>query len=328
MFYRRGFTLVELLVVIAIIGVLVAILLPAVQAAREAARRSSCSNNLKQVVLAVHSFCDTSGPAKRMPWLTDTTPGCPTQAHIQSLFYAILPQLEQGNLYHQYNPKDPPSYYRNSATNPGLGASVVPTFICPSDGSNDETDRYIVFNSVNPAPPPPFEQSFATRYATSNYAANGLVFRQNRASFATVKDGSSNTILFAERYRRCGNWVCMWAYGGNANVNPSFAFLPLPGGANTQMFAPDQPLRLDPSGRAIGKIGFDLAGPGTIAFSVPFQVQPQDSACDFRLAQTPHSVMLVALGDGSVRGISPTISQQIFWGACTPRGGELLGADW
>jgi prepilin-type N-terminal cleavage/methylation domain-containing protein len=325
---HHAFSLVELLVVIAVIGILIALLLPAVQAAREAARRTSCANNLKQVVLAVHGFADTNGQGKRMPWLTDTTAEGPTRAHIQSLFFAILPYVEQMNLHRSYNASDPQSYYRNSATNPGLGATVIKTFNCPSDGSNDETERYVVFNGINPAPPPPYEQFFQTLYVTSNYAANGLVFRTNKASLAQLKDGTSNTVLFAERYRRCGPSACMWAYGGNANVNPSFAFLPLPGGASTGMFAPDVPIRLNSVGQVLGKIGLETNLPGMITVQAPFQVQPLDEACDFRRAQTPHAVMLVGMGDGSVRGVSGTISQKTFWEACTPRGGEALGADW
>src|SRR5262245_44541474 len=97
----RAFTLVELLIVIAVIGVLVALLLPAVQIARESARRLSCQNNVKQVVLALHTCSDAR--RGRMPWLTDTTPGTPTGAHIQSLFYALLPHIEEDNLFELYD---------------------------------------------------------------------------------------------------------------------------------------------------------------------------------------------------------------------------------
>src|SRR3954470_21629577 len=106
---RPAFTLVELLVVIAIIGMLVALLLPAIQAAREAARRFSCLNNLRQIALATQNYSDAHGGP--MPWLTDTMPGAPTGAQIQSLFYALLPYVEEENLHDQWDSTDPTSYY-------------------------------------------------------------------------------------------------------------------------------------------------------------------------------------------------------------------------
>ena len=156
------------------------------------------------------------------------------------------------------------------------------------------------------------------------------MFRTNKARYPiTLEDGTSGTILFAERYRLCDGWTTQWAYGGNSNVNPSFGFLPLPGGANTNMFAPDQPLRLDPSGRVYGKVGLDFAGPGTVTMPVAFQQQPRQADCDSRLPQTAHTGgMQVAMGDGSVRSVTPGISQWTFWAACTPAGAEALGSDW
>ena len=259
---RSGFTLVELLVVIAIIGILVALLLPAIQAAREASRRISCESNLKQIALATQSYSD----ARRghMPWLTDTTPGTPTGAHIQSFFYAILPHIEEENLHDQFDATDPTSYYGDSAGKPGLGAHSVKLYNCPSDGSDSGNETYTLTNTVTPAPPPPFQSPFDSHYACSNYAANGLVFRKNTAKFTkTFRDGTSHTILFGERYRLCNGVSNQWAYGGNGNSNPSFGFLPLPGGATTNQFAPDQPFRLeDTTGYVLGKIGLDADGPG------------------------------------------------------------------
>lgn len=325
---HSGFTLVELLVVIAIIGILVALLLPAIQAAREAARRVSCQNNLKQIALAVHNYSDVRGG--RMPWLTDTTPGTPTGAAVHSLFYALLPYVEEQNLHGQYVATDPTSYYRDSASSPGLGARAVKVFICPSDASDSGSETYTVTNTVVPTPPPPYQSPFDSRYVSSNYAANALVFRTNTARFPkTFQDGTSHTVLFAERYRVCNGQSNQWAYGGNSNTNPSFGFLPLPGGAWTGLFAPDQPLRLDPGGKVYGKVGLDAAGPGTVTVPVAFQQQPGHTDCDSRLPQTAHSGgMQAAMGDGSVRGVSEGVSQQNFWSSCTPAGGEVLEADW
>jgi prepilin-type N-terminal cleavage/methylation domain-containing protein/prepilin-type processing-associated H-X9-DG protein len=325
---RSGFTLIELLVVIAIIGVLVSLLLPGIQAAREASRRIGCSSNIRQIALATQNYADVRGGP--MPWLTDTTPDTPTGAQIQSLFYALLPYIEEENLHDQWDSTDPTSYYGNSAGKPGLGAHSVKLFVCPSDGSDSGNDTYTVTNTVVPAPPPPYQSPFVSYYASSNYAANGLVFRKNTAKFPkTFRDGTSHTILFAERYRLCNGVPNEWAYGGNSNSNPSFGFLPLPGGASTNQFAPDQPLRLDDVGLVYGKVGLDSDGPGKLTVPDAFQSGPGQADCDPRVAQSPHpGTMNVAMADGSVRVMSSNVSQQTFWAACTPAGFEVLDADW
>jgi prepilin-type N-terminal cleavage/methylation domain-containing protein len=120
---RAGFTLVELLVVIAIIGVLVALLLPAVQAAREAARRMQCTNNLRQLALSLHSFHDANSTFPRQP-----SPGGNTG--ISWLCY-VLPYLEQKSLADQFNPSLA-SYASGQNANRVLGRYKIPGFYCPS----------------------------------------------------------------------------------------------------------------------------------------------------------------------------------------------------
>lgn len=116
--HRRAFTLVELLVVIAIIGILVGLLLPAVQSAREAARRMQCSNNLKQIGLGILNY---ESAYKRFP------PGS-IQSNFISGFAGILPHLEQGNIYDRYNF----SLYYTVPAAAEISALQVPTFLCPS----------------------------------------------------------------------------------------------------------------------------------------------------------------------------------------------------
>jgi prepilin-type N-terminal cleavage/methylation domain-containing protein/prepilin-type processing-associated H-X9-DG protein len=324
---RRGFTLIELLVVIAIIAILIGLLLPAVEQVREAAARTQCANNLKQIALALHNYGDTHDGA--LPFLTDTTPGTPTRAHLESLFFALLPFVEQQNLYQAFNPADPTSYNRDSATNPGVTAHPLALFTCPSDSSNSPQDVYQADSVVIPPPPPPFLSFYVGRYASSNYAANGLVFRNNDARLpATFADGLSGTVLVAEQYRFCSNTAFLWGYGGNGNVNPSFAFLSLPGGTSTKKFAPDVPLHTA-GGLVLGKVGQDGPGPGTVTKPVAFQVAPRACDCDPSIPQTPHpGGMQAALADGSVRTVAGATSEYTFWAACTPAGQEVLGPDW
>ncbi|GAB6187662.1 DUF1559 family PulG-like putative transporter [Thermopirellula anaerolimosa] len=140
--FPPGFTLVELLVVIAIIGILIALLLPAVQAAREAARRSQCTNNLKQIALALHNYHDKynvfpslgQGPTAGTPPEEKSTYGG------LSAFVMLLPYLEQTALYNQWQAPQPPRYNAWGPV-PWYGWDFrphnvqVPSILCPSDGS-------------------------------------------------------------------------------------------------------------------------------------------------------------------------------------------------
>jgi type II secretory pathway pseudopilin PulG len=320
--------LIELLVVIAIVAVLLGLLLPAVQKVRESAARTRCCNNLRQLALASHNYSDGNGG--RLPFLTDTTPGTPTGAHLQSVFFALLPYLEQDNVYRMFTRSDPTSYNRDSATNPGATSHVIALYLCPSDPSNPGNATTTAFARAEPTPPPPFLPSFTGRYAATSYAANGMLLRSNTALLpASFSDGVTHTILFAERYQVCGDGGILWGFGSNGKPSPSFAFLPLTPGSSTGQFAPDVPLRLDGAGRVFGKVGQDAPGPGTATRPVPFQVRPGTRECDPSIPQTGHvGAMQVALGDGSVRGLGDTMSQRTFWSAVTPAGGEVLGKDW
>jgi len=144
---RIGFTLVELLVVIAIIGILIALLLPAVQAAREAARRSQCTNNMKQLGLAIHNYVDTAKMLPNGTLIVINADGmASTQARPWSV--AILPYLEQTALYGQYNisvPADTTTLFWHwpgvaaVANNGALGGTVIGTYVCPSAPGSPET---------------------------------------------------------------------------------------------------------------------------------------------------------------------------------------------
>jgi len=126
--FRRGFTLIELLVVIAIIAVLVALLLPAVQQAREAARRSSCKNNLKQLGLAMHNYHDTH---RVFPFGYSAVSGMTHRR--QTWFHMILPFLDQAPMYNLYE-QDTTPFVHQMPKDP-IAGQVVNSLTCPSDGS-------------------------------------------------------------------------------------------------------------------------------------------------------------------------------------------------
>ena len=200
---RRGFTLIELLVVIAIIAVLIALLLPAVQAAREAARRAQCTNNLKQIALAVLNYESSIGAYPPAMLCNGGNIG-------YSSLVRICPYLEQNALYNATNFSvaffDPSNW-----TIPGVALSA---FFCPSDPSGFQTNAGLEFG------PPPFQEAH-THYSgcvgpwnAFNLVANqfgqlstdpqlnryvlGAIIPGGGVTIASVTDGTSNTIMYSE----------------------------------------------------------------------------------------------------------------------------------
>ena len=183
---RPGFTLIELLVVIAIIGILVALLLPAVQMAREAARRTSCANNLKQIGLAMHLYHDTNRvlPAGSLPSFT-------------SGFTAILPFIEKNNTYQLY---DFTQYYA-SPHNQAVLDQQISVFLCPSMF----LPRSVPNSSVNEtgAPTSYLLNEGSRGYMLPNNGVFPLVwpaygYHNAAVRFGDVVDGTSNTFMTGE----------------------------------------------------------------------------------------------------------------------------------
>ena len=166
----RGFTLVELLVVIAIIGVLIALLLPAVQYAREAARRTECGNNLHQIALAAHTYHDALRvlPSGLLNWPTPAGQQSPPMFRAVSLYALMLPQLDNGPLSAQWDFKDPRQNVPSGRT-----ATVLPILICPSDSISSKV--VTTFPMFNPA---------GDRYALTSYGGIGGTrsYHPNRAT--------------------------------------------------------------------------------------------------------------------------------------------------
>ncbi|MCI0360085.1 MAG: DUF1559 domain-containing protein, partial [Planctomycetaceae bacterium] len=191
-----GFTLVELLVVIAIIGVLVALLLPAVQAAREAARRTKCQNNLKQWALAMHNFHDVY---LKFPYFTQVIPNRQTWAPF------VMPYLEQGNLTAGYNLNI--HWYQGG--NLAVTQKLLPVFSCPSDRQNamwlDQTNfvsargNYLVcYGNLTFGSATAVGNGRGIFGLTSVQNAGANQFTPYQSTFATITDGSSNTLLMSE----------------------------------------------------------------------------------------------------------------------------------
>jgi prepilin-type N-terminal cleavage/methylation domain-containing protein len=319
-----GFTLIELLVVIAIIAILIGLLLPAVQKVREAAARTQSSNNLKQMSLALHNMNDTYGvlPLPIGAYPTSGAGVPPSTPMVGTVQYFMLPFIEQDNVYRAQAALHPDSWW--------CGYNIK-TYISPADPS---------------APADGFPDHNRPRAGTS-YAPNEAVFASGLTIVpgfrdghpprtpspvaripATFSDGTSNTIVFAEKYMLCGprsNALATF-YWGETCLNcgsPSSYNLAYQGACNR--------LTQPPAGGSPAMFYQSTTGNGRPLKQVlvPQPKPPPTNGCNPCMLQAPNAAGLqVGLGDGSVRMVSTGVSQFTWSLAVTPNDGLTLGSDW
>lgn len=223
--HARGFTLIELLVVIAIIAVLIALLLPAVQQAREAARRSQCKNNLKQIGLAIHNYHDVHNrvPPGQIATTTAQTNNswCRGGGSFQYAPWTvlILPYIDQGPLYNLFDFDSPFVDSSNSFIDPNrqividAGAQRLVAYQCPSDPGMTRNPTYNSYMGVQGGPPDPAVQQPQCQNTGCNpsnaraHFVNGMIFAASNLDLGAALDGTTNVFLVGESRYNNAHWA-------------------------------------------------------------------------------------------------------------------------
>ncbi len=333
--HRSGFTLVELLVVIAIIGVLVGLLLPAVQTAREAARRMQCSNNLKQVALACHNY---ESAFKKFPpsAILDLSITSTANNGSWGVHGRVLPQLEQSNLFERVDLSIAWDGQRS------IHEVKVPTFACPSDPG---TDRVRVFSDNRPSLyPTSYGFNFGSWFVydpSTRKGGDGMFYPNSFLGFRDCLDGTSNTLFIAE----VKTWTPYTRNGG-----PVTTAMPTTQ-AEAEAVAASGPDFKDtghtewPDGR-VHHSGFTTTLPPNTKVHYTTGGQTYDEM-DFNswqegkngsAGQTTYAMITsrsyhtgmvqVAMLDGSMRTVTDSVDLKIWRSAGTRSGHEVVSQDW
>lgn len=300
----RGFTLVELLLVIAIIGVIVALLLPAVQVAREAARRSSCSNNLRQVGLALHMYHDQH---RRFPFGWDT--------HGTAWSALILPQIEQAGLHARLVFAESAGWGAHPE-NELAACTLIGTLRCPSMSQPQHVDSSniprrvpasyracgasdVISDDTGTLPKPGY-RSFESR------SLDGMFFGCSDVSISAASDGTSMTLLIGEAYTdvdflQDGNALDYWYFG-----SPQVDSCRCDGGSD---------------GTEFSEFVFSTAVPINARFIAALSGYEKEVAAG---SYHPGGAQF-CLVDASIRFIAESVDLQLYRGLGSRNGGEVIG---
>lgn len=250
---RRGLSMLELLTILAVLAFLAALALPFLGRLRGQADRTLSQNNLRQLAIAVHSIHDVHNQLPPAVGKLGPMEG--------SLHFHMLPFVDQAPLHRRATAKGDATL---------VADALIPVFLDPADTSAPRDYRHDGW------------------LAATNYAGNWLVLKDGNRRFADVTDGTSNTLLFATRYRKCGEAPCAWGYYGRHTWAPMIGF-------------------------------FSQAR---------FQIAPHQATCAPALAQTlDRDAMLIGLLDGSTRTVRTDLSARTWGLLLNPSDGQPLGED-
>ena len=353
---REGFTLVELLVVIAIIGILIGMLLPAVQSVRSAAQRTACSNNVRQLALAVHNYesAHMKFPVNQVgPGEESVTEAGEFQAGYYSWLVPLLPHMEQGNVHDSFDLRTNNGDgmdFRISDTHANAEAvsTVIPAFLCPSDTPNQQND--VILGSANPAP-----GSYAANAGWPSYAtgisgeratpgmSNGAIplehpsspveWHTREVSMEDFLDGTSNTALLSERLIQQANNRAEFESGVDDRFKSLHIIIRFESLNEivTQMSNTHSDLRESAFIGRSWSSGWPLTAPTYMHVQTPNSLIGHYDTTELEgdSAMTPSSHhdggVNMAMVDGSVRFVSDSASQEVWW-AIGGRDDGLLGA--